>query len=588
MTDRGAVADALEEIGLLLELRGENPFKTRAYANAARVVRALDRDLDALIRDGELRGVKGIGAAIAEAITTFAATGRLPFLEQLRAETPPGLLEWLRIPGLGPKKARVLSLRLGIATLDELERACREGRVRSIEGFGETSERKIAAGIEQLRSRSGRFLQPVVRAAAERLLAAVGSVPGVLRAEVAGSLRRRTETSKDVDLVVAATSAAEVMDAFVGAPGVVEVTGRGPTKCSVRLAEGPAADLRVVSPEAFPFALAYFTGSKAHNVALRSRAQRLGLRLNEYALVRETGGEPVPCEDEAAIYGALGLDPIPPELREDGGEIEAAAERRLPRLLEEGDLRGILHCHSTWSDGTSTIREMADAARAMGMTYLGLCDHSRTAAYAGGLSIDRLREQRREIDALNESYGGTFRVLQGIESDILADGSLDYPDEVLAELDLVVGSVHSRFGLSAEEQTARLVKAIDHPYLDIVGHVTGRLLLSREGYALDLPRVLEAAAARGVAVEINSHPERLDLDPSGVRYGLARGMKTSIDPDAHSTDGLRDVRYGVGIARKGWATADDVLNAWPLDRLLDHLAARRRRAGATGGPRARS
>ncbi len=588
MTDRQVVADALDEIALLLELRGENPFKTRAYGNAARILRALDDDLDSLVRTRGLRGIKGIGDAIAEKVTTLVETGRLPFLDKLREETPAGLLEWIRIPGLGSKKARVLSVQLGITTLDELERACRDGRVRVLDGFGETSEAKILAGIERLRSHAGRFLQPVARAAADRLLAAVRSVPGVARAEVAGSVRRRGETSKDIDLVVAAPDAGPVMDAFVAAPGVVAVTGRGPTKCSVQLDEGPSADLRVVDEAAFPFAMLYFTGSKAHNIAVRGRAQKLGLKLNEYALVREADGAAIACADEDAVYAALGLSPIPPELREDQGEIEAAAVGRIPHLIEAGDLRGILHCHSTWSDGTATISEMAHAAREMGMTYLGLCDHSRSAAYAGGLSIERVAQQRAEIEALNAALGGELRILHGIESDILPDGALDYPDEVLARFDLVVGSIHSAFHLTREAQTERLLRAIDNPYLDIVGHPTGRILLAREGYALDLSRVLDAAARQGVAVEINAHPSRLDLDWNGVRYGIARGMKTSIDPDSHSTGGLHDIAYGIGVARKGGCTAEDVLNAWPLARLLDHLAQRRARAGVGGSGHART
>lgn len=309
----------------------------------------------------------------------------------------------------------------------------------------------------------------------------------------------------------------------------------------------------------------------------------MGLKLNEYALTGEGDRGNIPCGDEAAIYAALGLDWIPPELREDQGEIEAAESHRLPRLLRESDLQGILHCHSNWSDGTASIAEMAEAARTLGMSYLGLCDHSRSAAYAGGLSVDRVRAQRAEIDELNRGYAGTFRVLHGIEADILADGSLDYPDEVLAGLDLVVGSVHSRFNLTAEEQTRRFLTALESPYLDILGHVTGRLLLGRDGYPLDLHKVIEAAAEKGVAVEINAHPERLDPGWSAIRYGLGRGMKTAINPDAHSPQGLQDVSYGVALARKGWCTAEDVLNAWPLARLVDHLASRRARSGRDGG-----
>jgi DNA polymerase (family 10) len=577
--DRGSVADALDEIALLLDLLGENPFKSRAYSNAARLVRGLDEDLDALVASGGIGRLRGIGPALVEKISTLVDTGSLPYLDALRAQVPAGLLTWLGIPGLGPKKARAIHVTLGISSLEELEDACRRAKLRGVPGFGEASERKILEGIERVRERAGRFLQPVVRSEAERLLAAVRAAPGAIRAEVAGSVRRRCETSKDIDLVVAAEDSAPVMDVFASDPGVVEVTGRGPTKCSVRLAAGPSADLRVVSGPSFPFALAYFTGSKAHNIALRGRAQRLGLKLNEYALTRESDGSAVPCADEEEIYRALGLPWIPPELREDQGEIEAAEEGRLPRLLDAGDLRGILHCHSNWSDGLATVEEMARGARALGMTYLGLSDHSQAAAYAGGLSMEQFREQWTEIDEINASAADGFRILKGVEVDILADGSLDFPDEFLASFDYVVASVHSRFDLGATEQTERLVRAVANPFVDTIGHVTGRLLLARDPYRLELHRVLDAAAERGVAVELNSHPQRLDLDPPALRYGLARGMKTSVNPDAHDVSALADIGYGIGIARKGWCTPGDVLNAWPLHRLLEWLAARRRSAG---------
>ncbi len=580
MTDRAQVADALEEVGLLLELLGENPFKSRAYDNAARLLRNLDRDLDELVRTGQLSKIKGIGEGLAEKIATLVKTGRLPYLEALRAQVPPGLRQWLRIPGLGPKKARAIHITLGISNLDELEAACRAGKVRELPGFGETTEQKILEGIARLKEHAGRFLQPAVRREAARLIERIRRVPGLARAEVAGSVRRCLETSKDIDIVAVARDSEAVMDAFAHAPGVAEVTGRGPTKCSVRLDTGPSADLRVVPEVSFPFAWMYFTGSKAHNIALRSRAQRLGFKLNEYALTREADERTLPCASEEEVYETLDLAWIPPELREDQGEIEAAERRALPELIRIEDLKGILHVHSAWSDGTATIAEMAEAARAMGMTYLGLCDHSPTAAYAGGLTVEKLREQHAEVDALNRRYEGAFRVLKGAEVDILPDGSLDYPDEVLASLDLVVASVHSRFNLSAEEQTARILKALENPHVDVLGHVTGRLLLTRDPYPLDLHCVLDAAARRGVAVEINAHPQRLDLDWRELRYGLARGMKTSINPDAHDTAGLRDVEYGIGIARKGWCTPDDVINAWPLGRFLRHIAERRRDAGA--------
>ena len=580
MIDRGEVADALEEIGLLLELLGENPFKTRAYANAARIVRGLDANLEDLIARGELRGQKGIGPALLEKITTLVRTGGLPYLEELRKQVPAGMLSWLKIPGLGPKKAHVIHVTLGIGTLDELERAAHEGKLRDLTGFGAATEKKILAGIARAREQTGRFLRPVVLDHAARLLGLLASIPGLGSAALAGSARRGAETSKDIDLVVSARDAGAVMDAFVTDAFVAETIGRGPTKCSVRLDAGPNADLRVVPAESFPFALMYFTGSKAHNVALRARANALGMKLNEYALIRESDGTSVPCEDEAAIYRALGLPFIPPELREDQGEIEAAEEGRLPMLVERSDLKGILHCHSNWSDGGNSIEEMASAARAMGMTYLGLCDHSRAAAYAGGMSIERAQEQHRAIDAVNAQLGGSFRVLKGIEVDVLADGSLDYPDDILMTFDLVVASVHSRFNLGQAEQTERMVRAVSNPYVDILGHPTGRLLLTRDPYPLDLFAVIDAAADRGVAVEINAHPQRLDLDPAGLRHGVSRGMKTCIDPDAHTTAGLQDVAYGIDTARRGWCTAGDVLNTLPLGELLSWLRGRRARAGA--------
>jgi DNA polymerase (family 10) len=578
--DRAEVADRLEEIGLLLELLGENPFKTRAYANAARVVRGLDANLAELISRGQLAAQKGIGPALVDKITTLVTTGELAYLDGLRRQLPAELLVWLKIPGLGPKKARVIHVTLGIATLAELEQAALAGRLRDLPGFGESSEKKVLAGIARVREQAGRFLRPVILDEAARLLRGLSGVPGLREAQIAGSARRGAETSKDIDIVATAAEGEPVIDAFAAGEGVLEIVGRGPTKCSVRLRSGPNADLRVVPAESYAFALMYFTGSKAHNVALRARAQSMGMKLNEYALVRDADGVSIPCADEAAIYGALGLPYIPPELREDRGEIEAAERGALPELIERSDLSGILHCHSNWSDGTNTIEEMAEAARAMGMAYLGLCDHSRSAAYAGGLSIERVAEQHREIDALNAKLGSSFHVLKGIECDILADGAMDYPDEILKTFDLVVASVHSRFNLDEKEQTLRMIRAVNNPYVDIIGHPTGRLLLARDPYPVDIFAVIDAAAERGVAIEVNAHPSRLDLDPAGLRRGIAAGMKTSIDPDSHETAGLSDIAYGIDTARRGWCTAGDVLNALPLPDLLAWLAARRARAGA--------
>lgn len=575
--DRKQIAETLEEIGLLLELQGQNPFKTRAYHNGARILRGLDRNLAELIENKELTSLKGIGAALADKISKLATEGRLDYLDEQRKQVPDGLLDWLKIPGLGSKKARAIHVALGISTLGELEYACKENRLRDLDGFGETSQKKILAGIDRVRRHAGRFRQPVVQQEAERLLKIVRAVKGVIRAEVGGSVRRRGETSKDIDIVVSAEDAQLVMDAFATDKGVEDLIGRGPTKCSVHLKSGPSADLRVVSDEEFPFALFYFTGSKDHNIEIRGRAQKAGLKLNEYALLDEKSEQPVPCQDEAAIYRKLGLEYIEPELREAQGEVEAAESDALPQLVTYEDLRGVLHCHSTWSDGSASIREMAEATREMGLEYFGLCDHSQAAAYAGGLDPKRVAEQHEEIDKINQEFDGRFRVLKGIEVDILADGRLDFDDDLLSTFDVVVASVHSAFHLDREAQTERILQALRSPFVDILGHPTGRLLLARDGYPLDLNRIIDFAAEQGIAIEINAHPHRLDLDWRNLKYGLRQGLKTAINPDAHAPEGLADMHYGVGVARKGWCTPDDVLNARSAEELTGYFQENRTR-----------
>lgn len=577
--NRRQVAEALEEIGLLLELLGENPFKTRAYHNGARIIRGLDEDLATLVREKRLIDLKGIGKALVEKISTLVQDDALPYLDDLRQQVPGGLLEWLKIPGLGSKKARAIHVALDISTLGELEYACKENRLRDLPGFGATSQTKILRGIEFVRRHAGRFHQSLVQAEARRLLQLVRSIDGVQRAQVGGSVRRRVETSKDIDIVVAAEDSEPIMERFATDEAVEELLNRGTTKCSVRLKSGPSADLRVVKQAEFPCTLAYFTGSKAHNIALRARAQERGLKLNEYALTREADGVVLDTADEAELYRRLDLEYIEPELREDLGEISAAERNELPDLVTLEDLQGVLHVHSNWSDGSASIEEMARAAQTRGLHYLGLCDHSQAAAYAGGLNADRVRAQHEEIDRLNETMTDGFRILKGIESDILEDGTLDFPDELLSRFDVVVASVHSHFNLDEEAQTRRVLRAVESPFVDILGHPTGRLLLARDGYALQLERVIDRAAELGVAIEVNAHPHRLDLDWQHLRYGLQRGLTTAINPDAHSPEGLDDMHYGVGIARKAWCRATDVLNALPLEQLLARLGTRRRRAG---------
>lgn len=557
------VADLLEEIGHLLDFKGENPFKVRAYRNAARALADLDEPLETLVAEGRLREVAGVGAAIADKIAAYTETGTIPLLERLRQEIPVGVLDLLAVPGLGPKRARAAFESLGVASLDDLEGAARSGRLAEVPGFGEKTAKTVLANVARAREFTGRWLAAEARPLAERLVASLREHPAVRRAEIAGGLRRAMETVHDIDLVAASDDPAAVIEGFVALPPIAGVTGRGDTKVSVRLAGGIPADLRVVGPDGFPFALQYLTGSQAHNTRLRGLAKRLGLRLNEYGLFREDGAQ-VACDDEAAVYRALGLAWIPTELREDRGEIEAALEGELPELIRVTDLRGVVHVHTDWSDGRASIATMAVAAQKAGYEYLVVCDHSRSATYAGGLDADRLLAQREEIERVNAELDG-FTVLAGCEVDVLADGSLDFPDDVLAGLDVVVASVHSRLGLPREEQTARYLRALENPWLDILGHPLGRVLNRRSGADLEMERVLDAAAEHGVALEVNVDPHRLDLDWRWHRAAVERGIRLAIDPDAHGPETIAYLEQGIGIPRKGGLTKRDIINTLPLD-----------------------
>lgn len=570
--DKKQVAAVLEEIAALLELQGENPFKSRAYLAAARAIEAAEQEPPDLVETGALRNLKGIGEALAEKITELVRTGRMRYHEEQRAKFPPGLLDLLQVPGLGPKKLKAVYDRLGVSTLADLEAACRAGKVAHLEGFGAKTQENILKGIERLRSHAGRLLLSEALPLALDLRAALASHPAARRVEVAGSLRRRRETVNDIDLIASATDPAALMRGFTTHPLVAAVLAHGPTKASVRLKTSIQADLRVVAEAEFPFALHHFTGSMEHNVAIRNRAIARGLKMNEYGLFE--GETPLPCRDEAAIFERLGLAYIPPELREDLGEIEAAERGALPALVEEGDLTGTFHCHTTWSDGLNSLEEMAAAARQMGYAYLGIADHSEAAKYAGGLTRQQVAEQHAAIERLNGTFRN-FRLLKGIEADILADGALDYDGETLRRFDYVVASVHSRFTMDASTMTARLLKALSHPKVTMLGHVSGRLLLQREPYLFDLEAVLQAAARHGVVVEINANPRRLDLDWRHLRRARELGVLLAINPDAHSTEGLRDIAYGVGVARKGWCTKSDILNARPLPEVLAFLARRK-------------
>jgi DNA polymerase (family 10) len=556
--DRRQVARVLEDIAALLELGGENAFKVRAYERGAQAILSFPGDFEEAVESRELLKTEGIGAKLFANIETLVRTGSLPYHEELRARFPPGLHE-----------------SLGIDSLEALERACREGRLAAVKGFGARTAEKILGGIALIRESAGLHLYPRARRRADEVLRALSATGLASSIAIAGSLRRRKEVIRDIDCVAASPRPEELAAAFRKLPGVADITAEGPTKTSLRFADGMAADLRVVAPGDFPAALLYFTGSQEHNTQLRGRAKRKNLKLNEYGLFRaEHPEERIPCATEADLYAALGLSFIEPELREGWGEIEAAERGELPRLVAEGDLRGVIHIHTTASDGRDSLEAIVAAARDAGYSYAAITDHSKTAAYAGGLGQERVLAQREDIRALRRRFPG-FRIFHGTEADILADGSIDYGDEFLAGFDLVVASVHSRFGLPPEEQTLRLIRAVRNPLVSILGHPSGRLLLSREPLAADWDAVLDAAAESGCAVEVNGNPQRLDLDWRHCRRAVERGILLAIDPDAHSVAELGLVALGVGIARKGWVTAEATLNAKSAEELTEWLQRRR-------------
>ena len=584
---KNEIADVLNEIGVLLELKGENPFKIRAYQNGARALEAIEEtELRRLIRAGELGGIKGFGDALVQKITELHATGRLEFYEKLKASIEPGLVEMLDIPGLGPKKIRALQAKLGITSITALAEACTDGRVAALDGFGEKSQEKILAGIAHREAYGKRHLWWEANETARPILAGLRSLPAVERAEAAGSLRRGMETIGDLDFLVAAEDSAPVVAWFVAMPGVQEITAQGETKASVRFASGLQADLRIVPADQFVFALHHFTGSKDHNVQMRQRALARGLSLSEWGLVPAEGEGTAkekaenkalrtPAKSEADLFKALGLRFIPPELREGLGEIEAAEAGELPKLVEPADLRGAFHNHTTASDGRNTLAEMTAAAEALGWEYLGIADHSKSSYQANGLSEERLRQQIAEIQALNRSGRHKVHVLTGTECDILSDGRLDYDDGLLGELDYVVASVHNAMTQDEATMTARIIRAIEHPAVTMLGHLTGRLLLRREEYRVNVGKVIDAAIANCVVIELNASPWRLDLDWRHWRKAAEKGLMCAINPDAHETDGLAHVAAGINSARKGWLTAASVLNTRPLAQVRRWFKERR-------------
>jgi len=570
----------LENIARLLELKDENPFKVRAYTHAARALETLSEPLEKLVEEDRLQSVDGIGKATAEKISALVRDGKLEYYDHLSDEFPPDILSLFEIQGLGAKKIKVLWDSLRIHSITKLERACQSGKVAALPGFGEKTAANILQAIEHHRKHVGEFRIGDITSLAESLLEDLRSHPRVTLAQIAGSYRRRKEIVRDLDFIVSSKHPDEVSEYFTTHPLVESVLAKGATKSSVILKSGIQCDLRVVTSREYPFALAYFTGSKEHNVRVRSRALTRGWSLNEYRFSEAEGRElkePLPeVLEENDIYRSLGLDPVVPELREDRGEIEAAEARELPDLIEWQNLRGTFHNHTTESDGRASLEDMAAAARELGLEYLGLADHSKASFQAHGLDEKRLAAQVARIRELSDD---SLRLFAGTECDILKDGSLDFPDDVLASLDYVVVSIHSSFTLPEAEMTRRIIRAISNPYVTMLGHLTGRLLLTREPYRVDVPAVIEAAAETGTIIELNANPRRLDMDWRWWPLAKEKGVKCSINPDAHTTAGLQDLIFGIGAARKGWLTKNDVINTLPLSQVQGVLDAKRTRMG---------
>jgi DNA polymerase (family X) len=580
------IAHVLEKVATLLELKDENPFKVRAYTNAARAIETFGGNVSNFQDEEAVAKIPGIGKSIALKIKELAATGSLKYLEELSAEFAPGILELFSLPGLGAKKIKALHDKLGISSIEQLQRACEQGRVAELPGFGETTQQKLCDAIAKRAEHTGWFQFGQVAAEAETLRSDLAAHSEALQVDIAGSYRRRKEIVHDLDFLVATKKPEAIMSFFVSHPLVESIIARGPTKSSVRLRSGVQCDLRVVTSAEYPFALAYFTGNKEHNIELRSRALQRGWTLNEYRLA------PVPADpkakkkkpvkkipnvrDEADLYRAVDLDFIPPELRENWGEFEAAEKHSLPKLIDKENLRGTFHSHTTYSDGHNSLEEMAEAAQALGLEYLGIADHSRSSIQAHGIDETKLASQIAEIGRLNKKLS-SFRVFAGVECDILRDGSLDLPDEILSQLDYVIISVHSVFNLTEAEMTARVIRAMENPFVTMLAHPTGRLLLKREPYQIDILAILDAAARNGTWIELNAAPKRLDLDWRWWPRAKEKGVKCVINPDAHRTERLQDLWFGIGIARKGWLTKEDVVNCLPVGEIEVALQAKRER-----------
>ncbi len=563
------IADTFATVADMLAIRGDQIHRVLAYRRAAESISDLGRDIHQVYEAGALTEIPGIGKTLADKIEEMLTTGKLEFFERLAQEVPPTLVEMLRVEGLGPKRVKQIYDSLGITTLDELTAAAQTGKLRDLPGLGAKSEAKLVAAIEAL-SRHGDGRTPLGDAwpLAREILAVLAQLPGVSQTAVGGSLRRMRETIGDIDLLVAAAESAHIMDTFVKLPQVESISGHGPTKSSVVLLNGVQVDLRVLPAERWGTLLSYFTGSKNHNVRLRELALKQGLSLNEHAFTPEDGRPEILCPTEEDVYATLGLPYILPTLREDTGEIEAAQNGRLPQVVQLADIISDLHMHTTWSDGKLSVMEMAQIAKAQGLRYIVITDHSVSLGIANGLSVERLHAQAAEVRAADEALGPDFRVLHGTEMEIKADGSLDYPDEVLAELDFVIASLHTSLSQPREQVMARLLNALRNPHVDMIAHPTGRLLPDRAGADLDMDVVLETAVSTRTILEINANPERLDLRDSHVRRAIALGAKIAINTDAHHPDQFAFRHFGVAVAQRGWATAESIVNTWPVEQFL--------------------
>jgi DNA polymerase (family X) len=561
------IAQLFENIADLLEIKGESIHRILAYRNAGQTIHELPRDLNAIHAEGKLTEISGIGKTLAEKIEELLTTGQLEFYEKLITEIPLTLLDVLHINGVGPKKAKLFWKESNITTLADLEKAARAGELQKLSGMGAKSEQKIIEGIEALSRRTDRIALGVALPIAQEILADLLTLPDALKGDVAGSVRRFRPTIGDIDILIASENPEPIMQHFINRQDVARVLGHGLKKSSIEVLQGYQVDVRVLPPERYGTGLAYFTGSQAHNIRMRELALQQGLSLNEHSFTPTDGSDTeILCATEEEVFATLGLAWIAPELREDKGEIEAALEGKLPTLIQQSDIRADLHMHTIWSDGKLSVLEMAQVAHSRGLSYIVISDHSRSLGVANGLSIERLLEQREEIRAANEAMGSDFRIFQGTEMEIKSDGTLDYPDEILAELDVVLASLHSSLRQAREEITKRLLNAIQNPHVDIIGHPRGQLIPSREPADLDMDAVFEAAKAHDVALEINSNPARLDLEAPLARRAAEMGIKISLNTDSHSAEDFEVLPFGIGTARRAWLTPEAVINTWSLEQ----------------------